>query len=197
MSPTERSAEKHAQTPFDLLTTLAVLVTLSLVACKSPAPEPQAVAGPRLENADLGLALATVPAGFDVESSDGEGIQLDGNSPATAGGTVTITSGPIESGGVNLVAESQARIDRFAEIGGSSFGSRELQGPIGTAFTVRGRRPVESGEVEETWIYAIHPITNRLVTLVYEYPAGEDTQARIGQVLEVFGEVEGLPRAAE
>jgi|GEM_PF-2430038 len=171
-------------------------LALGIAACQ-PAAEPvvEATPGERVENTDLGLALASVPVGFALERSDSEGIHLTSDSLETTGGKVSILAGPEESGGINLVAESQARIDHFTEVG-TSFGSRELQGPIGAAFTVRGRRPGDTGEVEETWIYALHPISNRLVTLVYEYPPGEDTQARINHVLEVLGEVEGLATGA-
>ena len=161
---------------------------------KEPAPEP--VAPVRVENPDLGLAFASLPAGFEVASNDAEGIRLIGNAPETDGGRVLLSTGEIETSGINLVAESQARIDHFHEIGGTSFGSRELQGPLGTAFTVRGRRVTGEGELEETWVYALHPLENRLVTLLYEYPGAEDSQARINQVLEVLGEVEGLAPAS-
>lgn len=178
------------RTPAARRTAWIAIVTAALAtgACQEPAPAP--VAGPRVENADLGLALASVPVGFELTSSDTEAIRLTGDTPATTGGSIVITVGPEEDGGINLVAESQARIDRFGELGGTSFGSRELQGPIGTAFTVRGRRPGDSGEVEETWIYAIHPSANRLVTVVHEYPPGDDTEARVMQGIEVLGEIE-------
>jgi len=170
---------------------LPVLATLLIATAGCQKPEPQPLAGERVESPDLGLALASVPVGFELAASSADGVQLSGNTPETTGGSIYLSAGPEEPTGINLIAESQARIDNFSAIG-TSFGSRELNTPIGSAFTVRGRRPGDAGEIEETWIYALHPLGDRLVTMRYEYPAAEDTQARINQVLEVLGEVEGL-----
>ena len=136
-----RYRSRRAALPF-----VAALLMLSL-ACQEPAPQP--VAGERVENGPIGLALASVPVGFELVSSDAEGVVLRGNTPETTGGEILLTAGPVVPTGVNLIAESQARIDDFSAIG-TSFGSRELNAPIGSAFTVRGRRPGDAGEVERS-----------------------------------------------
>ena len=73
--------------------------------------------------------------------------------------------------------------------GATYHGNRELGAPIGTAFTARGTYPTNGGTVEETWVYAIHPTANRLLTIQFTYPTGE-TGIRIEQLLELLGEIE-------
>jgi hypothetical protein len=60
----------------------------------------------------------------------------------------------------------------------------------GTAFYSRGRF-VEKGVVEEeTVILTIHPSANRLLTISYRYPAGEDSAARVEKLIDVLSYVE-------
>ena len=169
------------------------LIALAVAAACAPAPEPPPPApepGPRLESPGMGLALASVPAGFEVAENDGERIVL-----TKGAGTVTIATGPVERFGINLVDAVLARKSAFEEAPGGVYkGNRELRAPIGTAFTSRGEYTGESGPIEETWIYAIHPGENRLLTLTYAYPPTE-SESRAPEALSVLGEIEALAPA--
>ena len=171
-------------------TTTLVLTALVLAGCASeePAapPEPE-----RVENPDLGLAIAAMPAAFQVAENQGETLKLA--APDVAGGSLEITIGPLELGGINLV---QVVKDRKAEIEaeGLYFGNRELMTPYGPAYTTRGQvAGPDGGPVEMTAVYSLHPDgSDRLMTVTYSYPGGGDSQARVGELLELLGELEPL-----
>ncbi len=119
----------------------------------------------------------------------GESLRL---AAGEAGGEVAITVGPLQLGGVNLVEVVKERRRAF-EAAGLYFGNRELMTPFGTAFTARGEIPGPDGPTEETWIFSLHPDgSDRLLTVVYRYPGGGDSQARVGELLELLGEIEAL-----
>jgi hypothetical protein len=46
--------------------------------------------------------------------------------------------------------------------------------------------------IEETTIFTLHPYTDRITTITYRYPAGDDSCERVQQLLEVLAIVEGL-----
>ena len=143
----------------------------------------------RVENQVLGVAIASLPEGFEVVSTDGETIELMAAGPNGPGRAV-IAAGPLTSSNINLVDVTKERKAWFESTPGATyFGNRELGTPIGTAFTARGTYPTESGEVEETWVYAIHPGEYRLLTVTFTYPTGE-SQERVGQLMELLGEIE-------
>lgn len=171
---------------------IALLCALLVaVACGTPAteeaPEPEAV---RVESPGLGIAIAALPAPFEVAENSGETLRLRAPGPA-GDGQLDFLVGPMETSGINLVEAVKSRRAEFEQAeGGEYYGNRELGTPIGTAFTARGAYDTESGRVEESWIFAIHPNQNRILMLRYAYPDGEG-QERVGGLMEVLGEVEG------
>ena len=161
------------------------------VGCGSPAPEvteePEAV---RVESPGLGIAIAAVPAPFELVENSGETLRFRAPGPA-ADGYLDFFVGPMETSGINLVEAVKGKREEFEQAtGGEYLGNRELGTPIGTAFTARGAYDTEAGRVEESWIFAIHPNQNRILMLQYAYPNGEG-QDRVGGLMEVLGEVEG------
>lgn len=150
-----------------------------------PPPEPDPV---RVESPGLGIVIAALEAPFSVAVNEGETLELT----TADGGTLEIARGPEERSGVNLVEavkERQAAMEGLPD--GVFHGSRELMTPIGSAFTARGTYSGDAGPVEETWIYALHPSGNRLLTLVYRYPPG-DSERRVGELVGVLGEIEPI-----
>ena len=165
---------------------LALLIALVVVACAGPsAPPPD----PRIENLDLDIQLTAMPDGLVVTDNQGTSLELR---PADeyVGGILWFAVGP-EQQGVNLVAavkEHQERIEGLPE--GEYKGAQELQGPLGTAFYSRGRYVEDGAVVEETVILTIHPSNNRLLTISYRYPAGEDSAQRVEQLIDVLSYLE-------
>lgn len=163
---------------------LPALLILSIACSRSVPPAPV-----RIENAVLGVAIAALPEGFELVSAEDETIELTVPGPAGPGRAV-IAAGPLETSGINLVDATKERREWFESTAGATyFGNRELGTPIGTAFTARGTYPTADGEVEETWVYAIHPAANRLLTITFTYPTGE-SEERVGQLLALLGEIE-------
>ena len=179
------------------MTKPATLVALAfLLACQSssPPPEEEAEAAPiRVENAELGLAIAAVPAEFELVSSAGADLEL-----ARAGegveGRAWVEVEPEAEGGINLVDIVNGQREIFeARPGGSFSGSRELVLPDGRpAYYSRGRFVDGEVEVEEFRVFSVHPLANRLVTVYYRYPAGTDSADRLNDLLLLVGEIEGF-----
>jgi hypothetical protein len=186
--------------PIRLALCLALAPCLVLAACgprgeDGAAPE-EAAAGPRVENATLGISLARLPAGFEVETNEGGDLVLSRSDEADPA-RLSFELGPVQSSGINLVArvwEEKARIESLPD--GQYRGQNELGGvPLGTAFTSRGRFRNEAGErVEEYRALAVHPTQNRILILDYEYPVpppDEDaTSHRLAQLMLVLEQVE-------
>lgn len=169
---------------------LFLALAAAIVHCaKAPAPE---ISKPeRVENADMGIAIAELPDAFSVVNASGPTIELVAAGESGSGKAV-IAAGPDETFGINLVDAVRERKALFEGApGGEYFGNRELGTPNGTAFTARGAYDGESGPVEETWVYTIHPTANRLLTITYTYPQGE-SEERVNQLLLLLGEIEGL-----
>jgi len=186
--------------PIRLALCLALAPGLVLAACGPKAEDTTAAAqsalGPRVENAELGLALAHLPAGFEVETNEGGELVLarsDAQDPAR----LTFELGPVQSSGVNLVErvwEEKARIESLPD--GQYRGQNELGGvPLGTTFTSRGRFRDEAGErVEEYRALLVHPTQNRVLVLDFEYPVPPPDEAekshRLEQLMLVLEQVE-------
>jgi len=169
-----------------------LLLALAVPMMHCAQAEEAAVAEPvRVENQELGVAIAALPEPFSVITATGPTIELE--APGEAGsGTVIIAAGPEEVFGINLIEAVKERKALFESApDGQYFGNRELGTPHGTAFTARGAYSGEAGPVEETWVYSIHPSANRLLTMTYTYPTGE-SEVRINQLLLLLGEIEGL-----
>jgi hypothetical protein len=165
---------------------LALLLALILTAACGKEAQPEPV---RVENQPLGIAIASLPEEFEVVSTDGETIELSAAGPNGPGRAV-IAAGPYQTTGINLVDATKERKAWFESTPGATYyGNRELGTPIGTAFTARGIYPTEGGEVEETWVYAIHPTANRVLTITFTYPTGE-SEDRVQQLMALLGEIE-------
>ncbi len=164
---------------------------LPLLAACQPAPPEAAPEPVRVESPQLELAVAALPDGVGLADSGADGIRLT----AGDGAEIRISVGPVRAGGINLVEVVKQRRDAF-EAEGLYFGNRELRTPYGVAFTARGQLAGPAGPVEQTWVYSLHPDgSDRLLTVVYSYPGGGDSQARVDQLLELLGEIEPLPAA--
>ena len=169
---------------------------LFLPGCQQQTGE-EAPPGERVENPNVGIAIAALPSFFAVESNEGEQIALvpaDGTTP----GRLLVQAGPAESGGINLVAAVQAHADSIRDdFGGQYKGQNELGSHLGTAFYSRGQYDDDGGQTtEETVIFLVHPWGDRTLQLIYRYPPGEDSKARLeDQLFEVLGELEPLDQS--
>lgn len=180
-------------------TCLACLLALALTACAGPgeeAPQPAAQEEPpqRVDNPDLGIALADVPDDFQLVANDAEGIRLETKpDPELAPGTVEITVGEEQRAGVNLVRgvrDQQEYLESQPE--GKFLGQVELMGPTGTAYSTRGRYQQDGQMVEEIRLLALHPQhpdVDRMLSVRYVYEVSGDTKERLSQAMEVLGEV--------
>lgn len=180
-------------------TLLLIAAAVVTVHC-AKAPEPEIAEPERVANLDLGIAIAALPEEFSVVSASGSTIELEAAGEAGTG-RVVISAGAEEQFGINLINVVKERKATFEEAPeGQYFGNRELGTPIGTAFTARGAYTGENGPVEETWVYSIHPSSNRLLTITYTYPPGE-SEMRVNQLLLLLGEIEAaeasVPAPAE
>ena len=175
---------------------LGLLLLLGLVGCQAEQQEaaPSAPEPVRVENAEVGIALASLPAFFRVDVNEGDRLVLAPADPAVAG-ELTISAGEPQRSGINLVAAIEEHKAQLAERADGEFkGQRELGGPLGTAFYSRGRYTGDDGTaMEEIKIFVIHPWGDRRLNLDYVYPAGDDSAQRLqDQMFEVFGELEPL-----
>jgi hypothetical protein len=174
-------------------TLLVATIALGLAACGADRPTgPTAPAG--LDCPQLGVRLASVPAAFAVVHNQADELVLE---PAGEGteGRLTVRSEAPEVGGVNVVAAVQAHQERIESLpDGSYLGQQELVTPGGTAFWSRGSYTDGAGPTEETAVFAVHPDGQHLLSLLYTYPRGTDSAARVERLLEVLGEIEPLSR---
>lgn len=178
-----------------LLLLLGALVSAALLSgCGSDEEPTQAapVAGTRVENPELGIALASVPPPFVLDVNEGETLRLRRSEHAEGPpGTVTFDAGEEQIAGVNLpqaVEDQKARIEALPE--GDYLGRLELGSQLGTAFSTRGRYLDEGEKVEEVRLFTVHPSGNRLFSMRYVYPLPTDSEARMEEAFLVLGEVE-------
>lgn len=156
----------------------------------------EAPLGERVESGGLGIALAGVPAGFEVESNEGEQLVLVDTEDE---GTLSFELTPLQAAGVNLQARVWEEKERIEGMPNSQYrGQNELGGvPLGTTYTSRGRFENEAGAmVEEYRALLVHPTQNRMLILDYEYPApepgSEEGSARLEDLMRVLEQVEPL-----
>jgi len=176
-----------------------VVVSLSITAsalligsCNQP-PEPEtAETTPMVvENSELRLRLAGVPGSFMTVTNDGDQLVLNVAGPDTEG-EILFANKPPEAG-QNLPAEIKLRRTLIEEQKDGDFlGAQELTSQLGTTYYSRGRYVLDGILIEETTIFALHPYADRITTITYRYPAGDDSSERVQQLFEVLAVVEGL-----
>lgn len=170
------------------------LAALVLVGCPQEPEAPPEPEGMRVESPGLAIALADLPAFFQVVKNEGETLELAPADPQVAG-TLVIGAETPEVGGVNLVAGIEAhQADIESRPDGVFKGQRELGSQLGTAFYSRGHFTGDDGTPqEETAVFVVHPDGQRMLTLTYTYPQGEDSADRLmEQLFVVLGELEPL-----
>lgn len=193
--------------PIRLALCLALAPCLALAACapggEEATPPTEEAAGPRVENPELGIAVAQLPAGFEVATNEGDELVLarrDEEDPAR----LAFELGPLQSSGINLVErvwEEKERIESLPD--GQYRGQNELGGvPLGTTFTSRGRFRNETGEaMEEYRALTLHPTQNRVLILDYEYPVPPPDEAekhhRLEELMLVLEQVEPMGGTGE
>jgi hypothetical protein len=174
-----------------------LLLPLVLSLACTPAEGPAPAAPTSVENAELGVRVASVPDGFEVTENTGATLELAPTGEGAAG-AVVVRVGPRETG-VNLVAAVEDHREEIeGRTDGTYHGARELEGPLGVAFYSRGSYASQDGSrVEETLVTAIHPDGDRRLDLVYTYPAGDDSANRVTSLIDLLARVEGItPPAA-
>lgn len=172
--------------------TVALLVAVLFAGgCRKDA-QPEVAEPVRVDNLHLGITIIELPSEFTVDTNQGDTLILE-RTASDDDGRVYIEVGPVQPDGVNLVLWVEAQPPDFqAKPDGTFLGSRKLRTPIGDAYTARGRYAAEAGETEETRVLARHPGAPRLLMVRYVYRAGDDTEQRITQLLDVFAQVEAL-----
>jgi hypothetical protein len=167
----------------------AAVVILLALSCAAPSTPP---ATETIQNVDLGLELKGLPHGLAVASNQGTSLELRPTDPAREG-VLWFAVGP-EQEGVNLVSAVQDHQAQMEGKNGADYkGGQELQGDFGSAFYSRGRYIENDTLMEETAVFMIHPAGNRLLGIHYRYPAGEDSSARVEQLIDVISYVAALP----
>lgn len=169
---------------------LSVVVAFT-AGCRRTGETPAAKAV-RVDNPELGLSILELSPDFRVDTNQGDSLILE-RTAVDDDGRLYIEVGPVQPDGVNLIHWVEAQPPDFeAKPDGTFLGSRKLRTPIGDAYTARGRYAGEAGEQEETRVLARHPGAPRLLIVRYVYRAGDDTEQRITQLLDVFAQIEAL-----
>ena len=158
------------------------------LSCSEPA-QPTPPPDTSVENVVLDIRLGAVPEGLATSINQSNTLELR---PTAEGveGTVWFVVGP-DQHAVNLVAAveaHQASIESLPD--GEYQGAQELTGDFGAAFYSRGRFSEDGSPVEETVLYLIHPREYRQLEIHYRYPVGDDSAARVEQLIEVLAELE-------
>lgn len=176
-----------------LLIVLVITVSsIMLSTCRQPT-EPQVADRPTMviENLELRLRLAGVPTEFTVVTNDGDQLDLAPADPGTEG-TIIFANHPPEMG-QNLPAEVKAHQVFIEDQPGADYlGGQELVSQLGTAFYSRGRYSLDGTELEETAVFSLHPYADRIMTITYRYPAGDDSSIRVQHLFDLLAVVEGL-----
>ena len=177
------------------LVVVLLFITASslLIGSCNQQPEPEIVEPTPMvvENNELRLRLAGVPSEFMTVTNDGDQLILSVADPAIEG-EILFANKPPEAG-QNLPAELRFHEELIGELeGGDYLGARELTSQLGTTYYSRGRYLLDNTLIEETTIFALHPYADRITTINYRYPAGDDSSERVQQLFEVLAVVEGL-----
>lgn len=157
--------------------------------CRQPAaPQPVEIPVVVVENLELRLRLDGVPVEFAVATNDGNQLVLE-TTDAAREGRIVFANRPPEAG-QNLPAEVKAHQSFIEDQEGSGYlGGQELVSPLGTTFYSRGRFLVDGAEIEETVVFGLHPDADRITTMTYRYPAGDDSSERLEEFFGVLAVV--------
>jgi hypothetical protein len=156
-----------------------------MAACAKPAQPPDR----SVSNSNLGIRIVALPEGLRVAENQGSTLELRPADESVVG-VIRFAVGP-EQDGINLVAAVHEHQARIADLNDGDYkGAQELQTPYGAAFYSRGRYDENGVPQEETALFMIHPTQSRLLTLTYRYPAGDDSAARVEQLIGVLAEIE-------
>ncbi len=166
---------------------------LALAACSRAPEEAREPPAERVENPELGIAIADLPDDFRLAGAGSSTIELE---LIEGEGRIEIAAGEPETG-INLVAAVEEHKSSILERPGGDYkGGRELQVVHlpGAAFYSRGRFENAAGVLtEETVVFLIHPWEDRQLRVTYTYPAGDDSASRLqDQLFPVVEELEGL-----
>lgn len=172
-----------------------LVLSVALLAACQRAGEPAAAVAERVENGALGIAIADLPDAFAVRQNDDGGLVLAPADGQLAGRLEVRLDPPGRT--LNLVrAVEEHKVDVEARPDGDYKGGRELVSQLGAAYYSRGRFTADDGTpTEESIIVAIHPDGDRILRLIYRYPAGDDSKERLESMFELLGEIEGLVAA--
>ena len=144
-----------------------------------------------VENPELRLRLNDVPDDFVVVSNAGDELILGLSSGAGDGEISFANRVPEEGQNLPAAAEDHQSFIAARE-GGEALGGQELVSQLGTMFYSRGRYVADGAEIEETVIFALHPDADRITTVTYRYPAGDDSSVRVQQLFDVLAVIEGI-----
>lgn len=167
---------------------VAPFVALVILGCSQPSPPLAPTPNPGVQNTELGIKLNSVPDGLEITLNEGSNLELRPTGEDVEG-KIWFRVGP-DQHAVNLVAtieDHQAYIQSLAD--GEYLGAQELSGDFGVAFYSRGRFSDSGVAAEETVLFLIHPMANRLLEIHYRYPAGTDSAARVEKLIEVLAEL--------
>jgi len=140
-------------------------------------------------NAELEITLTSLPNQFRVAANQGRELVLEPTDSERGGRLAFAVEKP--DYGINMVEavnRHQQRIETLPQ--GEYKGGQELMGPLGSAFWSRGRHGEGPSLTEEALVVTLHPSGPALFTLTYSYPAGDDSQERMEELLAVLAEVE-------
>ena len=175
------------------------------IGCQSAA-EPQETGPVRIVLEEEALAFNALPDGCTrVEPSElplelACELRETTETPAGPPGRIWLELGEPSDFGIEIDDVAKSHKPFFEEMPeGGHFGGRMVMGPLGTARYTRGRFLGDDGVTQQQFrLFMLHPIENRLVTFVYQHPAGDDgdSRGRTTQLLVLLGETEVAVAAA-
>ena len=173
--------------------TIVFAASFAAFACQPAADGPSAPpVDQRVEIPALGFAFADLPTGCSVTRNEGIEVEISCSSSSGSVGVISLEVLSADEGTNVLVVANDQRDWFEAQPGGVYKGNRELVTPHGAGYTARGRYDEDGQAIEETRVLALHPDTTRILVYRFTYGEGDDTQARVGQLLYLVGETEAL-----
>ena len=173
-------------------------VSTAIIGCQSAEPE-ETGPEPIVLEAE-GLAFNALPDGCTrVEPSE---LPLElvcelvetTETPAGPAGRIWLELGEQSEFGIEIDDEAKSHKPLYEEMPeGVHFGGRQILGPLGPARYTRGRFLGDDGATQQQIrLFMLHPLENRLVTIAYQHPAGDDgdNRGRITQLLVLLGETD-------